>query len=146
MPHSAGEATPAGGGLCAPIVLNTRPMKPSGVQLAIAITPPGRQTRSSSAAARSWSAVNITPNVESDGVEGGVVVRQVLGVALVEGDGVALGGGPLAGPVEQRGHVVDAGHVAEAAGGGDGGAAVAGGHVEHPIVGPAGRRPRTAAR
>ena len=40
-------------------------MKPSGVQFAMAMVPPGRQTRSISAAARSWSAVNITPKVES---------------------------------------------------------------------------------
>ena len=40
-------------------------MKPCGVQFAMAITPPGRQTRRSSAAARAWSAVNMTPKVES---------------------------------------------------------------------------------
>ena len=40
-------------------------MKPSGVQLARPILPPGLQTRSSSAAARSWSGVNITPKVET---------------------------------------------------------------------------------
>ena len=39
-------------------------MKPSGVQLASATVPPGRQTRTSSAAARSWSGANITPTTE----------------------------------------------------------------------------------
>ena len=40
-------------------------MKPSGVQLASAIVPPGRTTRSSSAAERSWSGANITPTTEN---------------------------------------------------------------------------------
>ena len=47
------------------MVLKTWPMKPSGVQFAIAIVPPGLQTRSISDAALPWSAVNITPKVES---------------------------------------------------------------------------------
>ena len=40
-------------------------MKLSGVQLAMPILPPGRQTRSISLAALSWLGVNITPNVET---------------------------------------------------------------------------------
>ena len=40
-------------------------MKPVGVQLATAIRPPGRATRTSSDAARAWSAVNITPIADS---------------------------------------------------------------------------------
>jgi hypothetical protein len=46
------------------MVLNSWPMNPSGVQFAMPIFPPGRQTRSISAAARSWSAVNNTPKVD----------------------------------------------------------------------------------
>ncbi|KAG0919231.1 hypothetical protein G6F32_016267 [Rhizopus arrhizus] len=53
VPHSAGDLTPAGGGRCLPMVLKIWPMKPSGVQLAMPILPPGRQTRTSSAAALS---------------------------------------------------------------------------------------------
>jgi hypothetical protein len=41
------------------------PMKPSGVQLASPILPPGLVTRSSSPAVFSWSGANITPTVES---------------------------------------------------------------------------------
>ena len=40
-------------------------MKPVGVQLTIAIVPPGRHTRTSSAAARSWSGANMTPRLDS---------------------------------------------------------------------------------
>ncbi|MNT33334.1 hypothetical protein D3C72_1692560 [compost metagenome] len=65
VPHSAGDFTPAGGGTCLPMVLKIWPTKLSGVQLAKPILPPGRHTRSSSAAALSWSAVNITPKVET---------------------------------------------------------------------------------
>ena len=64
-PHSDGDCTPGGGGTCRPSVLNSWPMKPSGVQLARPIRPPGRQTRSSSAADFAWSGANITPKVES---------------------------------------------------------------------------------
>jgi hypothetical protein len=47
------------------MVLKSWPMKPSGVQLAMPILPPDLQTRSISAAALSWFAVNITPSVET---------------------------------------------------------------------------------
>jgi len=40
-------------------------MKPSGVQLAIAIVPPGQHTRTSSAAVCSWSGANIAPTTDS---------------------------------------------------------------------------------
>ena len=44
-------------------VLNIWPMNPSLVQLAIAILPPERQTRSSSAATRSGRGANIAPKM-----------------------------------------------------------------------------------
>lgn len=65
VPQSMGERSPGGGGTCRPMTWKSRPMNPSGVQLARPIRPPGRVTRSSSAAARSWSGVNITPKEES---------------------------------------------------------------------------------
>ena len=40
-------------------------MKPSGVQFASPILPPRLQTRINSAAAPSWSGVNMTPKVET---------------------------------------------------------------------------------
>ncbi len=40
-------------------------MKPSGVQLARPILPPGLHTRKSSALAFSWFGVNMTPKVET---------------------------------------------------------------------------------
>ena len=51
VPHNAGDFAPAGGGRYLPRVLNTCPIKPSGVQLARPILPPRLQTRASSAAA-----------------------------------------------------------------------------------------------
>ena len=46
-----------------------------------------------------------------------------------------LGGGALAGALEQRRHVVGGDHVAPAAGGGERDVAVAGGDVEHLLPG-----------
>ena len=40
-------------------------MNPVGVQLASEMRPPGRVTRTSSAAARAWSAANMTPIADS---------------------------------------------------------------------------------
>jgi hypothetical protein len=40
-------------------------MKPSGVQLIIAIVPPGRVTRSSSSATAWWCGANIAPTQDS---------------------------------------------------------------------------------
>ena len=82
VPHSAGDFTPAGGGTCLPSVLNSWPMKPSGVQLARPILPPGLQTRSISAAALSWSGVNMTPKVETTTSKLCVGKRQRLGIGL----------------------------------------------------------------
>src|SRR3954454_5411230 len=47
------------------IVTKNWPTQPSGVQLAIAIVPPGRVTRTSSSATAWWFQANIAPNDES---------------------------------------------------------------------------------
>src|SRR6266436_6868660 len=66
-PQPIGDGTPiGGGGRCALKTWNILPMKPSGVQLAKAICPPGLVTRSSSAAARWGRGANITPNILAD--------------------------------------------------------------------------------
>jgi hypothetical protein len=65
-------------------------------------------------------------------VEGAVRERQGLGVALAEVERQAVGGG--AG--EQRGDVVDAGHLGEAAGRGERGVAVPARDVEHTLARP----------
>ena len=131
MPHSAGDLAPAGGGRYLPSVLNTWPMKPSGVQLARPIWPLGLQTRNNSAAARSWFGVNITPKVES-------TVSKLLSSngrfsASASRNSIChafrLGAGPAA--LQQRRHVVGRGDVAPAPRGGEAGHAVAGGDVEH---------------
>jgi hypothetical protein len=69
-----------------------------------------------------------------DHVEGGVGEGQGLGVGLLEGRLQPFGLGALAGLLQQRGDVVDAGDLAEAAGGGQGGVAVAAGHVQHLLA------------
>ena len=135
MPQSAGDLAPAGGGTCLPMVLNSWPMKPSGVQLARPILPPGLQTRISSAAARSWSGVNITPKVETTTSKLPSGERQRLRVGLAERDVEPLGVGALAGALEQRRHVVGGDHVAPAARRGERDVAVAGGDVEHLLPG-----------
>ena len=43
---------------------NIRPLSPCGVHAATAIVPPGRVTRSSSAAVAAWSGANIEPNTD----------------------------------------------------------------------------------
>ena len=98
--------------------------------------PPLLQTRSNSAAARSWSGVNITPKVESDGVEGRVAERQGFRIRFLELDRQAFGRGARAAALEQRRHVVGGGHLAPAARRGERGVAVAGGDVEHLLAGP----------
>jgi hypothetical protein len=60
-PHKSGEGISAGGGTCLPMTLNIWPTKPPGVQLPITIRPPGRHTRTSSAATRSGRGANIAP-------------------------------------------------------------------------------------
>ena len=117
------------------MVLNSWPMKPSGVQLARPILPPGRQTRTSSAAARSWSGVNITPKVETTTSK----LPSANGSASASASRNSISSrsavGALAGALEQRRHVVGGDHVAPAARGGERDVAVAGGDVEHLLSG-----------
>ncbi len=94
----------------------------------------GRQTRTSSAAAWSWSGVNITPKVETHDVEAAILERQGLGIGLTKVDGQALGLGTLACALQQGGHVVGRCHVAPATRGGQADVAVAGGDVEHLLA------------
>ena len=102
MPHCSGEGTPAGGGTWAPTILNIWPMKPSGVQLARPMRPPGRHTRSSSAAARSGLGVNITPKVDSTASKVPSSNGRSSASATWVASGEPVGLGPPAGPVEQR--------------------------------------------
>ncbi len=64
-PHCGGVPAPAGGaGMNEPVSLNSSPAKPSFAQVVMRMRPPGRQTRTSSAAVRPWSGANMAPNVE----------------------------------------------------------------------------------
>src|SRR5262245_30635999 len=62
-PQRTGDGIPGGGGTCAAVVLNICPIKPVGVQLAIAIVPPRLQTRNNSDATNSGRGANIAPNI-----------------------------------------------------------------------------------
>ena len=62
LPHRGGGCAPGGGGgAYGPIVRNSAPIMPSGVQLSSPIVPPGRQTRTISSADSWWCGANITP-------------------------------------------------------------------------------------
>ena len=80
------------------MILNSSPIRPSGVQLTRPMRPPGRQTPASSWATTSWRGANCTPKADSDAVEGLVLVGQLLGVALDPVDGDAGGGGARRAP------------------------------------------------
>ena len=135
VPQSAGDLTPAGGGMCLPMVLNSWPMKPSGVQLARPILPPGLHTRTSSAAALSWSGVNMTPKVETTASKLRVGERQRFGIGLAKLDREPLGRRPLAAAFEQSGHVVRRDDLAPAPRRRQRDIAVAGRHVEDLLSG-----------
>ena len=117
------------------MVLNSWPMKPSGVQLARPILPPCLQTRSSLGRGAILVGREHHPEGRDDDVETGVGERQRFGVGLAELDGEPFGVGAFAGAIEQRGHVVSGDHLAPAPRGGEADVAVAGGHVEHLLAG-----------
>ena len=135
VPHSIGDGTPAGGATWPATVRNSWPMKPSGVQLARAMVPPGRQARSSSSAAFWWSGANIDTEHRHHGVELAVAARQGLRVAVGERDLQPLGGSALPASLEQGRHVVDADDRAAEPGGGQRRVPAAGGDVQHPPAG-----------
>ena len=147
VPHSAGDFTPAGGGRCLPSVLNTWPMKPSGVQLARPILPPALQTRSSSAAARLLVRREHHAEGREHDVEAVVRERQVLGVGLAgirscSPSASARARRARAAPARSRSSVTS--HQRRAAA--SVAIAVAGGDVEHLLSRIAGRAPRRAPR
>ena len=117
------------------MVLNSWPMKPSGVQLASPILPPRLQTRMQ----LGGGAVLVGREHHAEGrdhhVEAAIRERQRFRVGLAELDVEPFGGGAFAGALEQRGHVVGRDHVAPAPRGRERDVAVAGGHVEHLLPG-----------
>ena len=135
-PTSAGDFTPAGGGTCAPIILNSWPMKPSR-----------RPVRHSDAAAaaqhnaqhfvRSAFVVRREHRAErrQHDVEARVVERQIFGIGLTKLHAQPFGARTLAAFVEQSRHVIGRRDVREAARSGERGVAVAGSDVEHAFTG-----------
>jgi hypothetical protein len=98
--------------------LNIWPTKPSGVQLARPIRPPGRQT----------------PESRKHGIEAGILERQGFGVSHLKRDFQAFGPGPVFAAFQQRGHVVGRSDMATTARGSERRVTVAGGHVEHALI------------
>ena len=121
---------PGGGGAWRAVIWNIWPTKPSGVQLPMAIRPPGRQTRSSS------DGHNLGPRRKHGAehghhhVEAGSVVGQLLGIALDEFDFQIFIGGAFAGLLQKIGREVEADDVRPVAGGGNGLISRAAGHVQ----------------
>ena len=81
----------AGGGTCAAVALNIWPMKPVGVQLAIAMRPPGTADAQQLAGGRLGPRREHRAEHRHDHVERRVAVRHLFGVALVEADVQTLG-------------------------------------------------------
>ena len=116
------------------MVLNSLPMKLSGVQFAMPILPPGRQTRMSSLAACCLVGREHDAEGRKHDIEAGVGEGKRLRVGFLEGDRQAVGFGTFAPAVEQRADIVRRHDVGEAAGGGERRIAVAGGDVEDALV------------
>ena len=110
-------------------------MKPSGVQHASAIVPPGRQTRSNSPAARSWSGANMQPNTDMTASKDASGNGSASASRLQQLDRQPLGGGPPQAALEQRRDVVDADDATAVAGRGDRRVAAASGDVEDAPAG-----------
>src|SRR5262252_4609549 len=109
VPQSDGDLTPAGGGTVRPTRANTWPMKPSGDQLARPIFPPGLPSR----------AGVVRREHHAEGGDGGVELAvdegQRLGITLDQRHVQPLRPGALVGACQERGDVVEAGHLAEPA-------------------------------
>jgi hypothetical protein len=106
-------------------------MKPSGVQLARAIVPPGRHTRTSSEAAFAWSGANIEPNTDVTASNDASGKGSASASSLAQVDLEALGRRPLPSALEQRRDVVDTDHRAAVPGSRDRRVAAPGCDVEH---------------
>ena len=111
-------------------------MKPVGVQLATAIRPPGRATRTSSDAARAWSAVNITPMAETTTSNDASGKGRSSASPTTKSTSSTSAVARRRAMSTQLGHVVDARGARTAARGSEGGVTGAGGHVEDPLARP----------
>ena len=109
-------------------------MKLSGVQFARPILPPGRQTRSSSRGGLLLVGREHDAESGEHDVEARIGEGQSLGIGFLEGDRQAVGLGAAASALEQGADIVGRHDVGEAAGGGQGRIAVAGGDVEDALV------------
>ena len=135
MPQSIGDCTPAGGGTWA----LDRPEELADEAVG---RPAGERDRAAGPAdAEQLGGRLLVVGSEHgaehrrDGVEGRILERQRLGVALEQLDGEAFGVRPAAAALEQRRDVVDADGSAAVARRGDRGVAAAGGDVEDAPAG-----------
>ena len=130
VPHRIGDRSPAGGGACLAFVLNSWPMKPSGVWATSPIRPPGRTTRDELARGPFLVRREHRAEDRADDVEAAVVEGQVLRVALDEIGGDALGLGAPTRPLQEGRDVVDADDLGATTGGGQRGVAAARRHIQ----------------
>ena len=133
VPQSDGGSIPGGSGAC--LAITEKKTSPSGVQFAIPIRPPGRQTRRSSAAVFGWSGANIAPKVESttsnDASSNGSSWASPS-TNSTSSPSAAARSRPFA---SSSGHVVDPDGLAEPPGRGQRGVAAPAGDVEDPLAG-----------
>ena len=92
-PQRTAGGMPGGGGTWLLLIRNILPVKLAGFQLAIARRPPGLRTRANSASYQFRAGGKHGTEHGDDDVEGGVGVGQGFGVAFVELDAEAFGGG-----------------------------------------------------
>ena len=97
--------------MCLAIVLNICPMNPPGVQFAMAIIPPGRHTRVSSAATSSGRGANIAPIKLTTASNWASSIRQRFGISFFERDLQSLGGRAGTGFLEPVGRDVATGDL-----------------------------------
>ena len=135
VPQSAGDLTPAGGGRCLPIVLKTWPMKPSGVQFARPILPPGLHDADQLGGGAVLIGREHDAEGRDDDVEAGIGKGQGLGIGLAEFDIEPFGRGPLAPALEQRRHIVGRDDLAPAPRRGQRDIAVARSHIQDALTG-----------
>ncbi len=116
------------------MVLNSWPMKLSGVQLARPILPPGRQTRIEFVRRLLLIGREHDAEGRKHDIEAGIREGKRFRVGFLERDRQALGFGAVAATIEKRADIVRRHDVGEAAGRGERRIAVAGGDVEDALV------------
>ena len=102
-----GSRRAGNGATCLPVTLKTSPMKPVGVQFAMATWPPARQTQEELARNDVWTRREHGSKHADNEIESAGLIRQRLGVTFLEVDVHPFPIGARAGLVEQVGAMSD---------------------------------------